>query len=88
MYIPILELEGTREEIIAQLPDYGGEKIHVTVHTKTEATVHPTLKLLRAIAADTIAMNFAPDPHDFLHEGRSGAMYGFEEEPRNVAGCD
>lgn len=31
MSLPLLELEGTAEEIRAQLPDFGGKRLHVTV---------------------------------------------------------
>ncbi len=30
MSAPLLELEGTKEEIIAQLPDFNGQRMHVT----------------------------------------------------------
>ena len=31
MFTPLLELEGTSEDIKANLPDFGGRRIHVTV---------------------------------------------------------
>ena len=43
MFTPILELEGTRDEIVAQLPDYDGQTLHVTVHTKPAEASKSTL---------------------------------------------
>lgn len=36
MATPLLELEGTWEEIAAQLPDFNGQRLHVIVHAVNE----------------------------------------------------
>ena len=70
MAIPLLELEGTREEIVAQLPDFSGQKLRVLVYSVTgrrpEAPdTRPIAEVLVEIAAAIPAGELAQLPSDF-----------------------
>ncbi len=51
MSIPLLELEGTTEEIKAKLPDFGEQRLHIVV---TSADVADELDLVKSPIQQTI----------------------------------
>jgi len=86
MYIPVLELEGTREEIIAQIPDYDGQKMQVSIKVEekqepdsppffSEAEIERRLAILRRVYENVSQINPKPDTVDWLKEGRAGGMF-------------
>ena len=55
MFVPVLELEGTRDEIIAQLPDYDGQTLHVSVRVEEEPKPNPATALYAQPLSDAEA---------------------------------
>jgi hypothetical protein len=73
MTTPLLELEGTWEEIIAQIPDFSGQKLRVLVYPATgdSAEGHytrPIAEVLAEIAAAIPAAELAQLPSDFTDQ--------------------
>jgi hypothetical protein len=73
MTIPLLELEGTWEEIAAQVPDFSGQKLRVLVYpaeaNRTAAPVtQPIAEVLAEIAATIPAAELAKLPPDFTDQ--------------------
>ena len=73
MTTPLLELEGTWEEIVAQIPDFSGQKLRVLVYPATgnSAEVHetrPIAEVLAEIAAALPATELAKLPSDFTDQ--------------------
>jgi hypothetical protein len=69
MTAPLLELEGTWEEIVAQIPDFSGQKLRVLVYPAigngTEASdTRPIAEVLVEIAAAIPATELAQLPLD------------------------
>jgi len=70
MTTPLLELEGTWEEIVAQVPDFSGQKLRVLVYPATghSAEGHdtrPIAEVLAEIAAAIPTGELAQLPSDF-----------------------
>ncbi len=73
MAIPLLELEGTWEEIAAQVPDFSGQKLRVLVYPAEENSVaasatRPIAEILTDIAATIPAAELAKLPPDFTDQ--------------------
>ncbi len=73
MTAPLLELEGTWEEIAAQIPEFSGQRLRVLVYPATEndAEAHdtrPIAEVLAEIAAATPAAELAKLPRDFAEQ--------------------
>ena len=73
MAIPLLELEGTWEEIIAQIPNFSGQKLRVLVYPATGNDVEtyetrPIAEVLAEIAATIPATELATLPSDFTDQ--------------------
>jgi hypothetical protein len=73
MTTPLLELEGTWEEIAAQLPDFAGQKLRVLVypveeHSTTAPDTRPMAEVLAEIAATIPATELAKLPPDFTDQ--------------------
>jgi hypothetical protein len=73
MTTPLLELEGTWEEIVAQIPDFSGQKLRVLVYPATgdSAEGHdtrPIAEVLAEIAAAIPAAELAQLPSDFTDQ--------------------
>jgi hypothetical protein len=67
---PMLELEGTWEEIVAQVPDFSGQKLRVLVYPATAQSAEdhdtrPIAEVLAEIAAAIPAGELAQLPSDF-----------------------
>jgi hypothetical protein len=57
MFTPVMELEGTWEEIAPKIPKMNGQKLRVSVAIEEEPNSEATLEFLHQIAAETIADN-------------------------------
>jgi len=73
MTTPLLEVEGTWEEIVAQIPDFSGQKLRVLVYPATghSAEGHdarPIAEVLTEIAAAIPAGELAQLPSDFTDQ--------------------
>jgi len=73
MTTPLLDLEGTWEEIVAQIPNFAGQKLRVLVYlaTGTSAEEHdtrPIAEVLAEIAAVIPAAELAQLPSDFTDQ--------------------
>jgi len=73
MTLPLLELEGTWEEIVAQIPDFSGQKLRVLVYPATEhgaeeRDTRPITEVLADIAAAIPAEALARLPADFTDQ--------------------
>jgi hypothetical protein len=73
MTAPLLELEGTWEEIEAQLPDFAGRRLHVVVYPAAEngafvSDPRPIDEVLDEIAASIPAEELAKLPPDFTDQ--------------------
>jgi hypothetical protein len=73
MIIPLLELEGTWEEIAAQVPDFSGQKLRVLVYPAEEdrtaaPETRPIAEVLAEIAATIPAAELAKLPPDFTDQ--------------------
>jgi len=73
MITPLLELEGTWEEIAAQIPDFSGQKLRVLVYPVEENSpeahdTRPIAEVLAAIAATIPAAELATLPPDFTDQ--------------------
>jgi hypothetical protein len=73
MTTPLLELEGTWEEIEAQLPDFAGQRLHIVVHPAVEngtllSNARPINDVLDEIAASIPAEELAKLPPDFTDQ--------------------
>lgn len=73
MTTPLLELEGTWEEIIAQIPNFSGQKLRVLVYPATgipteEHDTRPIAEVLAEIAAAIPAGELAQLPADFTDQ--------------------
>lgn len=73
MTLPLLELEGTWEEIIAQIPDFSGQKLRVLVypaaeHGAEERDTRPIAEVLADIAASIPAAALTRLPADFTDQ--------------------
>ena len=73
MIIPLLELEGTWEEIVAQIPNFSGQKLRVLVYPATGHRaeghdIRPIAEVLSEIAAAIPAGELARLPSDFTDQ--------------------
>jgi hypothetical protein len=73
MSIPMLELEGTWEEIIARIPDFAGQKLRVLVYPVTARNPEgrderPVAEVLAEIASGIPAGKQAHLPPDFVDQ--------------------
>jgi hypothetical protein len=73
MTTPLLELEGTWEEIVAQIPDFSGQKLRVLVYPATghgaeDHDTRPIAEVLGEIAAAIPAEELAQLPSDFTDQ--------------------
>ena len=73
MATPLLELEGTWEEIVTQIPDLSGQKLRVIVYpatgNRTEAhETRPIAEVLAEIAAAIPTAELAKLPSDFTDQ--------------------
>jgi len=73
MTTPLLELEGTWEEIAAQIPDFAGQKLRVLVypaeeHSTAVPDTRPIAEVLAEIAATIPAAELAKLPPDFTDQ--------------------
>ena len=73
MTTPLLELEGTWEEIMAQIPDFSGQKLRVLVYSATENSIEghdtrPIAEVLAEIAAAIPAAELTQLPSDFTDQ--------------------
>ena len=73
MALPLLELEGTWEEIAAQVPDFSGQKLRVLVYPAEEnstaaSATRPIAEVLAEIAATIPAAELAKLPPDFTDQ--------------------
>ena len=69
----LLELEGTWDEIAAQIPDFSGQKLRILVYPVTENSTavpdtRPIAKVLAEIAAAIPAAELAKLPSDFTEQ--------------------
>ena len=73
MSTPLLELEGTWEEIAAQVPDFSGQKLRVLVyaaedHSPEAHDTRPIAEVLAEIAATIPAAELTTLPLDFTDQ--------------------
>lgn len=71
MTMPLLELEGTWQEIAAQIPDFADQKLHVFVYSKEEnrgCDTRPMAEVLAEIAAAIPPAELANLPQDFTDQ--------------------
>ena len=73
MTTPLLELEGTWEEIAAKIPDFSGQKLRVLVYPAEENSpeaheTRPIAEVLAEIAATIPAAELATLPPDFTDQ--------------------
>jgi hypothetical protein len=73
MATPLLELEGTWEEIAAQIPDFAGQKLRVLVYPVEETSTtapdtRPMAEVLAEIAATIPAAELVKLPPDFTDQ--------------------
>lgn len=73
MAIPMLEIEGTWEEIAAQVPDFSGQKLRVLVYPAEDnsavaSATQPIAEVLSEIAATIPAAELAKLPPDFTDQ--------------------
>jgi len=73
MTTPLLDLEGTWEEIVVQIPNFSGQKLRVLVYPATgdSAEGHdtrPISEVLAEIAAAIPARELAQLPSDFTDQ--------------------
>jgi hypothetical protein len=73
MNTPLLELEGTWEEIIAQIPDLSGQKLRIVVypaarHSAAGPDTRPIAEVLAEMAAAIPAEELAQLPSDFTDQ--------------------
>jgi hypothetical protein len=73
MTTPLLELEGTWEEIAAQIPDFAGQKLRVLVypaeeHSTVAPDTRPMAEVLAEIAATIPPAELAKLPSDFTDQ--------------------
>jgi hypothetical protein len=73
MTTPLLELEGTWEEIAAQIPDFAGQKLRVLVYPAEENSIaahdtRPMAEVLAEIAATISPTELAKLPPDFTDQ--------------------
>jgi hypothetical protein len=73
MTTPLLEIEGTWEEIVTQIPDFSGQKLRVLVYPATGHSVEghdtrPIAEVLAEIAAAIPAGELAQLPSDFTDQ--------------------
>ena len=78
MFTPVLELEGTWEEIASQVPDYQDTPLQVTIQVKgklSSSEIERDLKILREVFEASGKIDSKPDTRDWLREGRAGGMF-------------
>ena len=73
MSTPLLELEGTWDEIAAQIPNFSGQKLRVLVYSAEEPSpeahdTRPITDVLAAIAAAIPTAELATLPSDFTDQ--------------------
>ena len=73
MSTPLLELEGTWEEIAAQIPDFSGQKLRVLVysaedHSPEAPDTRSIAEVLAEIAATISTAELAALPPDFTDQ--------------------
>jgi len=73
MTTPLLELEGTWEEIVARVPDFSNQKLRILVYPATEPSAEdhdtrPIAEVLAEIAAAIPASELAQLPSDFTDQ--------------------
>ena len=72
MSVPLLELEGTTEEIIAQLPDFGGQRVHVIVNpilaqSPLDLALNEIWKTVPDSSWEQFPADFADNMDHYLH---------------------
>jgi hypothetical protein len=70
---PLLEIEGTWEEIVAQIPNFSGQKLRVLVYLATDNSAEghdtrPIAEVLAEIAAAIPAAELVQLPADFTDQ--------------------
>ena len=87
MTTPVKAIEGTWEEIVTHAPELAGRRVRVVLLPGDEPVPDagvpapdesPLGRALREINARSQRMSPKPDLRDYLREGRSGDMYGYE----------
>jgi hypothetical protein len=73
MTTPLFELEGTWEEIVAQIPNFSGQKLRILVYPATENSAEghdtrPIAEVLGEIASAIPAAELAQIPSDFTDQ--------------------
>ena len=73
MSTPLLELEGTWDEIAAQIPDFSGQKLRVLVYPAEDNSpethdTRPIAEVLAEIAVTIPAAELATLPPDFTDQ--------------------
>ena len=73
MSTPLLELEGTWEEIAAQIPDFAGQKLRILVYPDEEnrtaaRDIGPIAEVLAEIAVTIPPAELATLPPDFTDQ--------------------
>ncbi len=73
MTTPMLEIEGTWEEIVAQIPDFSGQKLRVLVYPASGngaevQDTRPIAQVLAEIGAAIPAAELAKLPPDFTDQ--------------------
>lgn len=71
---PLLELEGTWDEIKAQLPEFASQRLHVTIRP-AEKSPAPLDSALEEIWESVPEESWAQFPPDFV-ENMDGYLYG------------
>lgn len=95
MAIPMIQLEGTREEIVERLPDFEGRRLRVEVYSDDQDAPAPLnassnnvpdsyqlklAKVLQQVESNACMMKPARDENEFLRKGRAGEMFGYDGE--------
>lgn len=75
---PILEIDGTGTEIAERLSAFADRRLHVVVTDSEVPATDPRLRLLQEIRERWASMDPRPATRDYIREGRSGDMYGYE----------
>ena len=78
MFTPVLELEGTWEEITSKVPDYQNTRLQVTIQVKEKLVPmisDPDDSVWDEIFKASSKIQSKPDTRNWLREGRAGGMF-------------